>query len=181
MRFDVLNDLRFHSAVPTEVIEKYKNRIPPELLEIWMEYGYGSFADGYIKIINPDEYIQVLERSYFNAHESIPILLTGFADVITWQKGKYVALVKYRKSKAPLYPFRFDDFIMDFDDPDTSEFLDNSQYSEAISLLGELEYDECFGYVPLLALGGSEKVEKLQKMKAIQHIEMITELVGRIE
>lgn len=181
MSFEVLSDFEFHSAVPTQIIEKYKNIIPQELLDIWQNYGFGTLANGYMKIVNPDDYVGILKKSYFASNVSVPLFATGFADVITWQKGRYVGLVKYRRSKAPLYPFRFNDFLADFNSSKTADFLDNSQYSTAIQLLGKLEYDECFGYVPLLALGGSEKADKLRKMKIIQHIDFITQMVGRIE
>ena len=181
MSFDVLNDFEFHSDVPEEIIEKYRDKIPPELLEIWREYGFGAFANGYIKIINPDDYVKILEESYFASDVAIPIFATGFADVIVWQKNKYVGLVEYRKSDASIYPFEFDDFLIDFSTPRTVKFLDNTQYSKAVAIQGKLEYDECFGYVPLLALGGSEKVENLQKMKILPHIGLITDVVGRIE
>lgn len=61
------------------------------------------------------------------------------------------------------------------------KYLEVDKYSKAVSKLGELEYDECFGYVPLLGLGGSEKVENLKKVKIKEHIELITQLVGKIE
>ena len=184
MSFEVLNDFEFYSEVPEEIIEKYKDKIPPELLEIWREYGFGTFANGYIKIINPDDYVKILEESYFASDESVPLFVTGFADVITWQKRKYVGVIKYRKSDVSLYLFKFNDFLSDYNLPeneDVAEFLDNRQYEKAIEKLGKLEYDECFGYVPLLTLGGSEKVESLQKMKILQHIGLITDVVGRIE
>ena len=184
MSYEVLSDFEFYSKVPTEVIEKYKDKIPPELLDIWLEYGFGTFAGGYIKIINPDDYMETLEESYFNAHVAIPIFVTGFADIITWEKDDDVCLVNYRKSKSPLYPFTFDDFLTDFNssqEDDVAQLLDNLQYGEAVNLAGKLEYDECFGYVPLLALGGSEKVDNLHKMKIIPHIGLITELAGRIQ
>lgn len=47
--------------------------------------------------------------------------------------------------------------------------------------MGVLKYDECFGYVPLLALGGSEKVENLKKVKIKEHIKLITQMVGKIQ
>ena len=114
MIYEVLKDFEFHSKVPDAVIEKYKDKIPPELLEIWQEYGFGSFADGYIKIINPDDYVEILKESYFNAQEAIPIFATGFADVITWEEHMYIAMVKYRNLKAPLYPFPINDFLTDY-------------------------------------------------------------------
>ena len=54
------------------------------------------------------------------------------------------------------------------------------QYIEAVNKLGKLEQDECFGYVPLLGLGGSEKVQNLKKVKIREHIELISQLVGKI-
>ncbi|WP_458104641.1 DUF1851 domain-containing protein [Bacillus sp. PK3-037] len=36
-------------------------------------------------------------------------------------------------------------------------------YPEASRIYGKPDYDECFGYTPLLGLGGSEIVENLEK------------------
>ena len=180
MKYEALKDFELHSKVPTEVIEKYKDKIPPELLEIWQEYGFGTFANGYMKIINPDEYMDVLERSYFASDYSIPLFATGLADIVTLQKGEYIGLVKYRRGEAPLHLYDFVDFIEDLEDPETIEFLDNEQYERAVQLHGSLAYDECFGYVPLLALGGSELPEKLCKVAIIPHIDLITELDGEL-
>ena len=184
MNFEILKDFEFFSKVPEDVIEKYKDKIPPELLEIWQVYGFGSFANGYIKIVNPDDYIEILEESYFASKVSIAVFATGFGDIITLHKGEFVGVVKYRKSTVELYPFEFTDFLLECNTPDNediSEFLDNDQYSDAVNLFGKLKYDECFGYVPLLALGGSEDPEYLQKLKVIPHICLITDIAGRIE
>ncbi|WP_324604070.1 T6SS immunity protein Tdi1 domain-containing protein [Paenilisteria weihenstephanensis] len=54
-------------------------------------------------------------------------------------------------------------------------------YQEAVKKLGTPAYDECFGYVPLLALGGSEKMENLQKVKLKEHILLISALAGPIQ
>ncbi|PEE44572.1 hypothetical protein COL91_18895 [Bacillus pseudomycoides] len=45
----------------------------------------------------------------------------------------------------------------------------------------ELEYEECFGYPPLLGLGGLEKVENLKRSKLKEHIYVITEWMGLIQ
>lgn len=41
--------------------------------------------------------------------------------------------------------------------------------------------EECFGFVPLLALGGKENVEHLQKVNVKVQIELITKFIGKIE
>ena len=55
-----------------------------------------------------------------------------------------------------------------------------SPYSEAVAAYGEPAYDECFGYVPLLVLGGPQRVENLQEVKLIEHIALITDFAGVI-
>ncbi|MGG7176996.1 T6SS immunity protein Tdi1 domain-containing protein [Clostridium paraputrificum] len=76
----------------------------------------------------------------------------------------------------------FEYFLDDIMDAEyVRDFLENLQYQEARINNGKLNFDECFGYVPLLGLGGSEKVENLQKVKIKEHIELITQIVGKIE
>ena len=109
MKYKVLEDFETYEEVEQDVIRLYKSKIPEKLLDTWKEYGFGSFMDNYIKIINPKE------------------------------------------------------------------------YKEAVIENGKLNFDECFGYVPLLGLGGSEKVENLKKVKIKEHIELIMQMVGKIE
>lgn len=51
------------------------------------------------------------------------------------------------------------------DDYFLEKYFQIPQYIEAVNKLGKLEQDECFGYVPLLGLGGSEKDSKSEKSK----------------
>ncbi len=59
--------------------------------------------------------------------------------------------------------------------------LNLKNYLPALKQLGELAFDECYGYVPLLGLGGSEKVENLQKVKIKEHISIVSQALGKIE
>lgn len=109
-------------------------------------------------------------------------MLTGLGDIITWEKNRYLGIVKYRKGTFDIIEDGFEYFLDDIMDPEyVRDFLDNSQYKEAIIENGKLNFEECFGYVPLLGLGGSERVENLKKVKIKEHIELITQMVGKIE
>lgn len=182
MKHKVLEDFKFYKEVEQSVISLYNNKIPQKLLDIWKEYGFGSFMDNYFKIINPNEYKELLDDSYFIGKVSIPVMVTGFGDIITWEKNRYLGIVKYRKGTFDTMEDGFEYFFDDIMDAEyVTDFIDNSQYKEAIIKNGELNFDECFGYVPLLGIGGSEKVENLKKVKIKEHIELITQLVGNIE
>ena len=61
----MLKDFTKVADMLQEVIEKYKEQVPAELLQIWQEDGLGAFLDGYLKVINPDDYLELLQDSYF--------------------------------------------------------------------------------------------------------------------
>lgn len=164
-----------------ELIKKYSTILPDELIEIWKKYGCGSLMDGYFRIINPDDYQELLNETYFRGKISIPILVTAFGDIITLEEGEYIGLVKYKYGIFSIITKFFDLFLSNLnEDIFINKYLEIPQYMEAKSRLGTSEHDECFGYVPLLGLGGSEKAENLKKVKTREHIAIISQLVGKI-
>ena len=48
-----------------------------------------------------------------------------------------------------------------------------NQYYKAVNEHGNLLYIECFGYMPLLALGGDEDTDNLKKFQILEHIALI--------
>lgn len=92
----MLKDFTRVAAMPQEVIEKYKDQIPAELVQIWEEDGLGTFLDGYLKVINPDEYLELVQETYFRGDISIPIFTTAFGDIITWEKNEFLGLLNIK-------------------------------------------------------------------------------------
>ena len=90
-------------------------------------------------------------------------------------------MVKYKNGNFIILAKSFSRFIQNLaDDYFLEKYFQIPQYAEAVKKLGKLEYDECFGYVPLLGLGGSEKIENLNKVKIREHVELISKTVGKI-
>lgn len=169
------------AVAPEEIIQKYTKALPKALIEIWKNQGFGTIMDGYIKIINPDEYNEVFKDSYYRSDIAIPIAVTAFGDIITWEKNKYVGIVQYRYGKSDVMIIGFDLFLMLLKDSSfTKKFFNIEMYKKAVALYGNLNFDECFGFVPILAMGGSEKAESLKIVKAKEHIALINELAGSI-
>ena len=92
----MLKDFTRVAVMPQEVIKKYKDQVPEELVQIWEECGLGTFLDGYLKVINPDEYLELVQETYFRGGTSIPIFVTAFGDVITWEKNEFLGIIKYK-------------------------------------------------------------------------------------
>lgn len=173
--------------ISDETIKKYETILPAQLIGIWKEYGCCTMLDGYIRVIDPDDYRELVNDTYYYAENNIPIMVTAFGDVISiLLDGEYnIDIVQYRNGSFGAIATCFDMFMEDME----SKFFQNEiahfdipQYKEAVKKLGSPAHDECFGYVPLfvLVLGGLENVGHLQKVKTREHIKMITQLTGKI-
>ena len=62
---EMLKDFKKEKEMPEEVIERYRDWVPKEMIEIWKKYGLGSFMNGYLRVINPDDYKKLVEETYF--------------------------------------------------------------------------------------------------------------------
>ena len=172
---------------PTSIlIDQFQDLIPPELLEVWKQYGFGVFCEGYLKIVNPGEYADLLADTYQLTSTPSPtpalvIFATAMGDLLIWEDG-FLSRIDYRHGEVEVVSKGLDFFFEDLADGETlpNEFL-WEPYPAARERLGEPAYDECFGYVPLLALGGPETVEHLQKVKLREHLALIGEFTGMLE
>ena len=181
MLHKILDDFVVKEKVSDELIKKYETVLPEEIITLWKEKGFGVFYGGYLKVINPDEYISLVKESYFLGDASIPIMATAFGDILTWEQNQYVGILKYRYNDNDIVSYGFEFFYDIIEDEEcAAEYFTVKQYNAAVKKYGELEYDECFGYVPLLALGGKESVDNLKKVKMKEHIELIYSMVGEI-
>ena len=180
MELEAFKDFEFHSKVPEEIIAKYEGKIPEQFVEIWKSFSFGTFNKGYFKIINPDDFIEFIDKSYFEKN-CIPLLLTALGDIVAWEKNEYVSLIAYRYGNFDCLEYGCEFFLNDLSD---NKYVDrhfkNKNYYISLESLGTPSYDECFGYVPLLSLGGAEKPENLQKVKLREHLELMFQMQGGI-
>ena len=182
-------DFQAVAPVPDELIERYRDRVEPETVEMWQEFGFGTAHKGFLKVIDPDEFLAKLGH-VLPREDLIPVFATGMGDVIVWDGIGYVSMILRKgfpkglgASAKNVSMFLGNRGLLDrFHEPvqliqDTFEW---SPYPQAVAEYGEPAYDECFGYVPLLVLGGPQRVENLQKVKLIEHIALITDFAGVI-
>ncbi|PZF71270.1 T6SS immunity protein Tdi1 domain-containing protein [Taibaiella soli] len=176
-----IDDFNRTEDVTSEVLIKYSSRLPTQIVDIWKHYGFGTFLDGYLKVVNPDVYQDFLKNS-FELWDStcITLFATSMADLIVLKNG-YLYFLNFRYKKFDVIAKDIKFFFIDIQD---EEFLDEelewNPYAKAKEKLGVPAFSECFGYEPILAAGGSEKIEKLKKVKLIEHINLIVQFTGKI-
>ncbi|MBZ5753861.1 MULTISPECIES: T6SS immunity protein Tdi1 domain-containing protein [Metabacillus] len=182
----IYSDFKKISKVEESTINKYKEHLPKELIEAWRIYGYGTFMNGYLKVINPDDFSSLVSDTYLRNKGTIPIFTTSMGDIILFEKDEnqesYIVMINYRKSKTKVLASKYSLFIRFLEEEAFKQrALEWLPYPEAIEKFKEPEYEECFGYTPLLGLGGAEKVENLKKVKLKEHILIITGLMGPVQ
>lgn len=189
--YSIFNDFKLKEKVSNETIEKYKNKVPEQLLEIWQNYGFGSFLNGYLKIVNPEEYEELLKETYIPVEDepiefNTVLFATAMGELIVWEyvneEISSIILVSYRRGCSSMVLASFRNFFRVLNEEAFKKRkLKWDLYLEAREKYGEPEYDECFGYVPLLGLGGKDTIANLEKVKLKEHIYIINDLVGPVE
>ena len=92
-----------------------------------------------------------------------------------------MGIIKYKDGTFDIFLENLSHFIKFLPDESfTDDYFELSLYHEAVEKYGLRDYAECFGFVPLLALGGFKDVNHLNKVKIYEHILLITQLAGPI-
>lgn len=148
----MLEDFKKEADMPREIIEKYRDSVPKEVVQIWEKYGLGSFLNGYLRVINPDDYKELVENTYFRGKESIPLFVTAFADVITWQENGFIDIINYRYEDFEIMLKNMGYFLKFIytEKSFTDDYFDLKLYDKAIKKYGKLAYNESFCFVPLI-------------------------------
>ncbi|UFU06281.1 T6SS immunity protein Tdi1 domain-containing protein [Ruania halotolerans] len=174
------NQFSPHAPIAAETIDSFADRAPEGAVQMWRTYGAGAVgADQFIRVIDPARGRQMLDGSVPLPETVVPMFTTGLGDVVMWAQSMYL-----------LYTFRWGtlqftrDLSLDrltelMQDPAVlDEDFQRQPYPLAVTRQGTPAHEECFGFVPLLALGGPNKAGNLQKMGLYEHIAVITQLAG---
>lgn len=187
-----------HQEVPKDLIVKYRGVLPKPILEVWRRTGFGVYEHGFIQFVNPEEWEFVLEYMELINDPVVVFAITALGDLLLWEgmglggQGKHVNLVFVNdcddevKSSEDIGHFLGEELDTKQDDPlheDFEYFLDEfraKNYIKAKEILPALKYGQCYGYMPLPALGGKRTYKNLQIVDAKTYIDTIGQAVGKI-
>lgn len=177
---EALKDFKKEGELPADFIKIFKPILPKEFIYVWEEYGLGSFLDGYLRVIDPRAFAQLAEEAVAWGKQCVPLMVTALGDMLVWDVEAGSPEMIF--CRYGIYKLWKDDFFQLLCDKEFIESeLEPINYDEAVKLCGVPDFDECFGYVPLLALGGGETPDHLERCKVREHIYLISQMAGRIE
>ncbi len=174
--------------VPASSIERYRGKLPNQLLEYWAEHGWCGYGDGIFWIVNPQEYDGVvaswLEDTKYEERDAYHLIArSAFGDLYLWGEKTGASL----KITSVLSRCVFDDFEITIEEMDRelqgfllSTDVDSNDYGDlfqpAKKKLGTLRHDEMYGFVPALMFGGPDTLDHLEKVKAVEHLILLSQI-----
>lgn len=184
--------------VPQSKLEHYRGKVPDRLLEYWRAYGFAGYGKGIFWITDPDEYAEALNAwlygtEFYGKDHYYVIGRSAFGNLTLWgtKTGRSLTI---NCAWAMIFPTdksrwmregKADSLIstwlsgMSVDYPNEADDKGIPLFDRAVKLLGPLNYDEMYGFVPALALGGSCRLEHLQKVNAAEHLLFLAQLGER--
>jgi len=176
--------------VPTSTIERYRDKLPSKLLEYWSEHGWAGYGEGIFWLVNPQEYEGVisywLENTKLSSHDTYHLIArSAFGDLYLWGETTGFSLkITSVSSRFVFYKKEFtkqqlnaeiQGFILSRN-VDSNDF--NQLFKPAQKKLGHLRHDEMYGFVPALMLGGSDSLDHLKKVSAVEHLVFLAQLTN---
>ena len=184
--------------VPPEKIEKVRGKLPEKLLEYWQEFGWCGYAKGLFWTVDPDEWEDEQEAwigdtGFMERDAYYVIARTAFGELILWGEKTGQSL-KVVTAWGMIFPdFDPEAFARRGADLSAQLFFSSSSrnsydledkdgqplFDRALERLGPLDHDTMYGFVPALALGGGNTVERLQKLDAHVHLDILSQVTER--
>lgn len=185
-----------HATVPEEIINKYstlfKRKFPEELIWIWRNMGFGIYENGYLQIVDPREYDFAFKYIDKLLEPTIIWGITALGDLLLWEgndnwtiapdEGDRGAFLNIRSLQKNMLGHKINVFlnILINDRDDLIDTYKAKPYLDIKGKLPALQYGQCYGYVPALALGGRTSNKNLQVVDAKAYIDIIGQAAGKI-
>ena len=158
------------------LLEKYKNLVPNGLLELWKHYGFGFYGNGFLQMINPDDFHEVLCGWLLRKPDPArtPFMITAFGTIIYYRMlnrdVEFTELVtedvaflepNYRETGVFAWSLNsfFDDFICD--DQNLQQMFYCENFEKAKEKYGVLEKNNMYCFTLALSIGGTEDIDNI--------------------
>jgi hypothetical protein len=164
--------------VSADVIARYADRLPAAILEEWKRSGWCAYGDGFLWTTDPAEYVDVMSDWLPSVDGIHALLRTAFGGIVYWD-GTDMHYLDVLLGDTSLLPRRAD-ILFDgtlCDDDYLNDVLRLDLFQQARPKLGKLTRDECYGFLPPLALGGPGTLDTLSRVDLSVHLALLAQAV----
>jgi hypothetical protein len=171
---------QFTSAAPIEpgTVERFQGAVPAPIATVWREHGAGLVGDGFVRLLDPGRASRMLDGVLGMPAGAVPVFATALADLVLYIEPLF-HVVRFRFGVIDTLAFDAAALLVDLQ---REEYLDatlaRQPYPAGVQRLGVPGIDECFGFVPLLTLGGRPDPTHLDRCGLWEHLAVIMQFSG---
>ena len=168
------------APISEETIARFAPQVPDGVVAAWREHGAGFVgSDGYVRFVDPARAAQMLEGVFGLPEGSTVLFATALGDLIVHAKGLYLVIKARWGAIDIVADHTFEQLVQRLEDPAVRETAwEWEPYPDARERMGVPGFEECFGFVPLLALGGRASADNLQSGGLYEHLAVIAQMAG---
>lgn len=186
----------YRVEVPAEAVERWRGRLPEQLLTYWKEEGWSGYAGGLIWTVNPDEYEDLIEawladtplekldmfhviaRSAFGNLYACGEKVGPVVTVGCLLHEVYAQRSELRPKNAADLDFDTRGFFA-YSTRRGCDLISNDKtalFEPALKKLGPLAVDEMYALEPALTAGGQVALENLARVKLHPHLTILRQM-----
>lgn len=182
--------------VSEDTLNYYDGKLPDRLIGYWRDFGFCGYGKGLFWTVNPSDYQDIADKwlkqtNLWDRSNFYVIARSAF--------GELYLRDEWTNRTTKIEPHFNVIFPCDIDCPSSSlkekdrgigiffegkskksvDFYDKDDkllFNKCLKKLGPLSSDEMYSFVPALALGGVADIKNVQKVKIIEHLEMLSDL-----
>jgi hypothetical protein len=165
--------------VPSEIFDRYRGELPDDLLDEWRQHGFCGHGDGFLWTVDPDQLAAALQAFLGDSSRCHAFLRTAFGGIFYWDgaDARYLDVLVGDTSVV----FHEMDALFDGllrDNIYLKTVLRYDLFKKALPKLGRLKKDECYAFLPPLALGGPGTAKTVKRVKLCEHLAILAQLTS---
>lgn len=160
---------------PTKkLIKEYKELLPKDIIDLWENYGFGSYGYGIVKLIDPSKYILYLKMRAGIDCEGIPFMLDAFGNLFYYDEDDSVRVMNIEYNVVDVVSYSYSDFIKRVTSDEFVEtFLKKSVVDELLTRDKSIKYNEIYIFNPPQFLGGEFDLNNIVIKDVLKYYEFI--------
>ncbi len=183
--------------VAATALRQWDGRLPSGLLELWAEYGRGSWAKGKFQLCDPDDFADLVATLLQGDPEFAPaethlVGYGAFGDLVLWHETREDLQISlpYLRGTASCVAADWQRSdanvalsapLMEIGEPGAFTLFEGEKtatpmFARCAKQHGALAPGECYGLFPALALGGICSTDGVKRVKAREHFALLAQL-----
>jgi len=159
--------------------DRLADRLPCRLPDLWDSDGWCTYRDGLFTCCDPD-FLAGVARAWFPGNPEVMLFAHDtFGSIYLWD-GQEIGVLDPHIGRLDPLALDIEELLdLALTRPDyIAKAMFETRVDRLRGTIGVPEWDEMYGYEPALTLGGSGALETIRRVRMVEHLVLLAQLVG---